>query len=170
MMDARDRFPSHPRGERSADGGPAGFRYPMETLKDRYVTLYGGASFDLKPLEIGVHAEALRRNTHLAPFSGNVIVTSADDARARPLIGKPLYTIVPLDERRPEALELSRHGEAVFSCYELDAHEHERSPLHALREGSTVTLNAVLSRHWSGPGQKWNDLFRLNPRDLPDHL
>ncbi|HWG91565.1 MAG TPA: hypothetical protein VNZ52_12020 [Candidatus Thermoplasmatota archaeon] len=143
----------------------ADYHYPMETLRHRYVTPFGGTSFDLKPWEIGVNAKALRARTSLNPTVDRVMVSAEVDPRTTPLIARPMYRIVPLTADKAEALALSPHGEVVFSCYELDARDHERSPIHALREGDPVTLNAVLSKHWATSAEKWESLFRLNRRD-----
>lgn len=156
---------AEPRYPRTPADRDVSFRYPFEALRDRYLTPFGGTSFDLQPFEIGVNAKALKANTTLDPTRDRVLVTSEMDSRKTPLIAKPFYTIVPLTEERAEALDLSPNGEAVFSCYELDAHDHERSVVHALHEGAPVTLNAVLSRRWPTPANKWEDLFRLNNRN-----
>lgn len=124
----------------SAPRGPA---WPITPVRDRYVTPFGGVSWELEPFQIGVSESALKANTTLAGEE-RVIVAPIPEQGKRPLYTRAEYVVVPLKEDRPDALERGKHGEAVFSTYELD--QDAPSLLQSLAPGTPVTLNATLAR------------------------
>lgn len=119
--------------------------YPLQPMKDRYVSPFSGLSYELAPFEVGVNATALETNTRLA-FDARVLVLAGDRAPfggCAPALTRVAHRVVPLDASRPDALRLSPHGEVVFSTFES---EHDASLLPWLRPGDPVVLNAALAR------------------------
>lgn len=92
------------------DTAPA---FPVETLRDWYVTPFGGMSTELGLFQVGINREALERNTSLDPASDRVRVTVLGRLR-RPILFDRFFEVVALDERHPGALRQSPMGEAVF--------------------------------------------------------
>ena len=86
---------------------------PIETLRHWYLTVCGGMSSELGFGQIGINQEAVTRNTELDPATDRVRVTVLGRQRM-PLLMDRTFEIVPLDRRRPEALDRSPQGEAVF--------------------------------------------------------
>lgn len=120
--------------------------FPVQPLRDRYLTPYGGCSTDLYPWQVGILASALRRNTRLA-HGARVLVSAELGGRPRPLFARALYEVVALDPKdAPEAAGLSPHGEAVFSSFELDGDARGRSVVGNLEPEATVVLNASAAR------------------------
>lgn len=119
--------------------------FPVEALRHRYVTPFGGYSSDLYPGEIGVRLDALTRNTDLNPRRDEVLVSSELDGRRFPLFTREVFRVVALDDERPDALAHSPQGEAVFSCFE-DPMLTRESIKSFLKPGSPVFLNAAMSR------------------------
>jgi len=120
------------------------YPYPVETLKNWYVTLVGGQSRDLKPGQIGLNQEALAENTELVPYRDRVLVSKLEGGRIQPLFTKKYFTVVPLDEASPDALSKSPKGEAV-----LPRQERKRNRfLEPFQVGDTVILNSVLSQRF----------------------
>ena len=95
-----------------APGDPAPV-FPVETLRDWYVTPFGGLSPELGLFQIGINCEALARNTSLDPATDRVRVTVIGRVR-RPILFDRFFEVVPLDARHPEALKRSPMGEAVL--------------------------------------------------------
>ena len=120
--------------------------FPVSPLRDRYLTPFGGCSTDLYPWQVGIAADALRRNTRLA--SGARVLVSAElGGHPRPLFARAFYEVVALDPQdAPEAARLSPHGEAVFSAFEVDGDARGRSVVPRLDPQTTVVLNASASR------------------------
>lgn len=121
-------------------------RFPMQAVRDRYVTPFGGCTPDLYPWQVGVNAAALRRNTRLS--AGDPVLVSTDlGGQPRPLFARAFYELVPLDPgTAPDGATLSPHGEAVFSAFEVDGDARGRSVLQRIHERATVVLNAVPAR------------------------
>ena len=119
--------------------------FPVQPLRDRYLTPYGGCSTDLYPWQVGISAHALRRNTRLAN-GARVLVSAELGGQPRPLFSRALYEIVALDASAPDAARLSPHGEAVFSVFEVDGDARGRSVVPCLEPDTTVVLNASAAR------------------------
>jgi len=77
------------------------------------VTVCGGSSPEIGLYQIGINREAIERNTSLDPETDRVRVTILGHAR-RPVLMDRFFEVVPLDARRPAALQQSPLGEAVF--------------------------------------------------------
>lgn len=113
---------------------------PVETLRHWYLTVCGGRSPELSFGEIGLHREALARNTSLEPGTDRVRVAVVG-RRRRPYLMDRTFEVVPLDEHRPKAAALSTHGEAVFPEGDDVVRPHATPQV-----GDEVILNAVLSQ------------------------
>lgn len=124
--------------------------FPLEAIRDRYVSPFAGVSYDLAPFEIGLSAEALNANTSLAVDARVVVGLGAPNPAPRggPVLTRATYRVVPLDTHRPDALRLSPHGEVVFSTFEQ---EEESSLVPWLRRGDPIVLNAALARFAAHP-------------------
>ena len=112
---------------------------PVETLHHWYVTVCGGRSPELHLDEIGINRLAVEKNTTLDPATDRVRVTILGHTR-RPLLMDRMFTIVPLDERHPDAFGHSPGGEAVFPEGD-DVVRPGQSPV----VGQQVLLNNVVS-------------------------
>ncbi len=112
---------------------------PIETLHHWYVTVCGGRSPELHLDQIGINRTAVEKNTTLDPTTDRVRVTVLGENK-RPLLMDRTFSVVPLDERRPGAFELSPEGEAVFPEGD-DVVRPGRSPI----VGQQVLLNNVVS-------------------------
>ncbi|HEV8596072.1 MAG TPA: hypothetical protein VGR51_11165 [Thermoplasmata archaeon] len=88
--------------------------YPIETIRYWYVSPFGGRSAELTADQVGVNRAALARNTELGSKDRVSVGLSGNDPD-RPLFFQKPFEVVPLDERRPLAAELSPHGEIVLS-------------------------------------------------------
>jgi len=117
--------------------------FPIEPVRDRYVTPFGGVSSDLASGEVGVDAVALAANTSIAPGRDRVLVSSDLEGRVRPLLLRPLFSVVALGDDRPEASALSPEGQVVFSSEDFGG--SRLGLFDALREGAYVVLNATLA-------------------------
>lgn len=151
-------------GRHPVPGSARGPPYPVQPIRHRYVTRLGGVCDDLEPWQIGVNREALERNTDLVPFEDEVHVMGGDDG-PRPLFTRDLFTVVPLDEGRPRAQDLSPGGQAVFSTHAFDEHTRDH-PVGGADEGLPIVMNATLSRRWPGDAPDWADDMvarRLDP-------
>lgn len=124
--------------------------YPLEPVKDRYITPFGGFSPELGAGEVGVNRDALLANTALVPGRDEVLVSSDLDGRATPLFARPFFRVVAVDATMPRALSRSPAGEVVFS--DEDYGGSRASLFDALRSGALVVLNATLSRRLGSPG------------------
>ncbi|MHB8587016.1 MAG: hypothetical protein ACYDDF_14400 [Thermoplasmatota archaeon] len=116
--------------------------YPVEALRDRYMTPFAGLTWQLLPGEVGVNVDALQANTHLEAAAH--VLVSLSPPLPTPLVGRAVYRVVPLDATRPEALRLSPDGEAVFSAFETES-EAART-IARLRPGDSIVLNAAIGR------------------------
>lgn len=127
--------------------------FPFETLRHRYVTVFGGRSDELGEAEVGINAQALAQNTELVPRQDKVLISILGPDRARPLYTQIPFEVVALDGRRPEALEKSLQGEAVLP--REPTWDIVRRPLLEPTRGQQLVLNSVASR-----------ILRADPRDL----
>ena len=112
----------------------------METLRHWYVTPFGGTSPELSVTEIGINRRALEVNTSLDPALDRVRIAIVGQSHRRPLFLDRFFEIVPLDERRPDALARSPDGEAVLP----EGHQVVRRA-ESPRPGDEVLLNCVWS-------------------------
>lgn len=112
---------------------------PIETLRHWYLTVCGGRSPELGFGQIGINQEAVEKNTELDPATDRVRVTVLG-RRRRPLLMDRTFEVVPLDARRPDALDRSPQGEAVFPEGD-DVVRRGQSPA----VGQQVLLNNVVS-------------------------
>lgn len=131
--------------------------FPFETLRDWYVTPFGGRSEDLRPGQVGIHAEALARNTKLVPHQDRVLISLVGQGDPRPLFAKETYEVVPLDGQRPHALERSPQGEAVLPV--VPPWDVVRRPHLQPRTGERLLLNGVSAR-----------VFGAEPAEVLAHL
>ena len=124
--------------------------YPQEPLRFWYVTPLGGHSPELRLDQVGLLAEAIRRNTELRPGRDRVRVGVLGRNPARPLLLDGFFDIVPLDASRPDAHRKSPSGEVVLA----EGHEAIRERGIALHRGVKIVLNGVLTRRrpWAPPG------------------
>jgi hypothetical protein len=133
-----------PRPPRWGAGAGVGApEYPVETLRHVYVTPFGGFSPDLAPGEIGIHAEALERNTDLRP-EDQVTITKVEGRARIPFILKQLFRVVPIDAGLRDAWGRTQMGEAVLP------HEQPGVPAESARmdlaKGDELLINGVLAR------------------------
>lgn len=120
--------------------------FPVQPLRDRYLTPFGGCSTDLYPWQVGIAAGALRQNTRLTA-GARVLVSAELGGQPRPLFARALYEVVALDpDATPDASRLSAHGEAVFSAFEVDGDARGRSVVPRMDPDTTVVLNASAAR------------------------
>src|SRR2546428_11334960 len=90
--------------------------FPLETLRHWYVTPFGGHSNELSFYQIGIRREALKANTQLDPEVDRVRIGLLGQRNVRPYLLDRAFEIVPLDERRPNALAQSPQCDAVSTC------------------------------------------------------
>jgi len=119
--------------------------FPVETLRHWYVTPFGGHSDDLSFYQVGISRDALEANTELNPDVDRVRIGLLGQRNARPFLLDRPFEVVPLDERRPDALARSPEGEAVFP----QGDEVVRHPFPALQPGDTVVINGVAAKRLS---------------------
>jgi hypothetical protein len=131
--------------------------FPFETLRHWYVTPFGGRSPDLAPGQVGINAEALDRNTDLIPEEDRVLISILGKNTLRPLYTRTTFQVVALDERRPDGLDKSPHGEAVLP--EEVAWEVVKRPYLQPRYGEPLVLNSVATK-----------VFGKDPRELLSQL
>jgi hypothetical protein len=122
---------------RSGEEAPA---FPVETLRDWYVTPFGGLSPELGMFQIGINREALERNTSLDPTTDRVRVTVLGRVR-RPILFDRFFEVVPLDKAHPDALRHSPMGEAV-----LPEGDQVLRPRDSPHPGDEVVLSSAASR------------------------
>lgn len=120
--------------------------YPQEPLRYWYVSPLGGHSPELRLDQVGLLAEALRRNTDLRPGRDRVRVGVLGRNPARPVLLDGFFEVVPLDASRPDARRKSPSGEVVLP----EGHEAIRAPRTALHPGVEIVLNGVLARRRPG--------------------
>lgn len=118
--------------------------YPVETLRHRYVTPFGGRSDDLQPGQVGIHAWALNQNTTLVPDQDAVLISIVGDGVPRPLFTQRPFQVVALDRTRPDGLQKSPHGEAVLPFQALG--DEIRLPHLQPTHGQPLLLNGVTAR------------------------
>ena len=119
------------------------FPYPVETLKNWYVTIIGGQSGDLKPNQIGVNREALAENTDIMPYE-NVLISKLE-GRGEPLMTKKYFAVVPLDDASPDATSKSPLGELVLPVQDI---EHGRLFPEPFEIGEMIVINNVLGQRY----------------------
>ncbi len=112
---------------------------PIETLRHWYLTVCGGLSPELALYQIGINREALEANTSLDPAVDRVRVAVVGAVR-RPILMDRFFEIVPLDDRKPQALARSPIGEAVFP-----EGDQVLRPGLSPKPGEEVILNNVVS-------------------------
>lgn len=139
-----------------------GLPFPLETLRHRYVTPFGGRSEELGTGEVGINAQALTQNTDLVSRQDKVLISVLGPDHPRPLYTKKPYEVVALDERRPDALVRSLQGEAVLP--KQPAWDVMRQSLLEPTRGEKLVLNGVASRILG------EDPRNLLGRVLRDHL
>lgn len=125
------------------DGAPSP-EFPVETLRHVYRTPFGGFSPDLAPGEIGIHVEALERNTDLEPWRDVVTISKAEGASRIPFILKQLWRVVPIDAGMRDAWRKTLHGEAVLP-HEVPGEAGDTVRMD-LAHGDELLLNGVLAR------------------------
>ena len=134
--------------------------FPFETLRHWYVTPFGGHSNELSFYQIGIRRDALEANTELDPQVDRVRIGLLGQRNVRPFLLDHTFEVVPLDDRRPEALSRSPHGEAVLPTGD----EVVRRPFPSLQPGDTVLMNGVAAKRlFSDPvklAQVLETLFR----------
>lgn len=114
--------------------------FPVETLRDWYVTPFGGLSPELGLFQVGINREALERNTSLNPSTDRVRVTVLGRVR-RPILFDRFFEVVPLDERHPEAFARSPSGEAV-----LPEGDQVMRPRESPHPGDEVVLSSAAGK------------------------
>ncbi len=116
--------------------------FPFETLRHWYVTPFGGHSRDLSFYQVGIRRDAIEANTELDPEVDRVRIGLLGQRNVRPYLIDHAFEIVPLDERRPDALSRSPAGEAVLPTGD----EVVRRPFPVLQPGDKVVINGVASK------------------------
>jgi hypothetical protein len=116
--------------------------FPLETLRHWYVTPFGGHSNELSFYQIGIRREALEANTELDPEVDRVRIGLLGQRNVRPYLLDHAFEVVPLDDRRPDALACSPHGEAVLP----EGDEVVRHPFPAPQRGDTILMNGVAAK------------------------
>jgi hypothetical protein len=124
--------------------------FPFETLRHWYVTPFGGHSGDLAFYQIGIRRDALEANTELDPEVDRVRIGLLGRRNVRPFLLDHPFEVVPLDDRRPEALAHSPLGEAVLP----EGDEVVRHPFPNLHPGDTVLMNGVAAKRLSQDPEK----------------
>lgn len=127
--------------------------YPFETLRHWYVTPFGGRSEELAPGQVGINAKALNQNTTLVPEQDRVLISLLGRSTNRPLYARDPFQVVALDLNLPDALQRSRHGEAVLPAEH--AWDAVRRPHLQPLEGEALLLNSVSSQ-----------VLGMDPREL----
>ena len=137
--------------------------YPIETLRHWYVSPFGGRSKELAADEVGVNRTALEKNTELAAKDRISVGLSGSDPD-RPWFFQRPFAVVPLDEARPIAAELSRFGEVVLP----DGGEWDfvRRPELQPRLGEAVVLKAAAKALEEHP--EWLDEILAKPVRRPN--
>ncbi len=136
--------------------------YPFETLRNCYVTVFGGVSAELQVNQIGINNVALESNTGLDPKADQVALGILGKGRTRPYFMERLYQVVGLDGRTPDAYVLSPLGEAVFSA-KLDL---GRRPFDSLQQGQLIVLSGVLASSREDRKEWRQDLLAKALREL----
>ena len=137
------------------------YPYPVETIKNWYVTVVGGQSADLKPNQVGVNMKALAENTDIVPNEDTVMISKLE-GRGMPLLMKKYFTVVPLDEKSPDALLKSPIGEVVFP-----AQVKKGWFLEPVEVGESVVLNNVLSQRYPNRLVNFMDRFIKSRSGMP---
>jgi hypothetical protein len=137
------------------------YPYPVETIKNWYVTVVGGQSADLKPNQVGVNMEALAENTDIVPNEDNVMISKLE-GRGMPLLIKKYFTVVPLDEKSPDALLKSPIGEVVFPVQ-----VKKEWFLEPVKIGESVVLNNVMSQRYPNRLVNFMDRFIKSRSEMP---
>jgi hypothetical protein len=122
-------------------------RLPIETLRDYYVTRFGGFSEELAEGEIGINATALELNTHLERATA-VLLMKIHALTRVPLHFRRMFTIVPVDESMPRAFAHTPQGQAVLSPW--DAVEGGWREHYDLLEGDEIIINSTPAK-WRLP-------------------
>lgn len=131
-----------------------GIPFPIEPIRDLYVTPYGGRSDELKYNQVGINRRALDENTSLTPHLDKVTIKRMDGERVVPLYARSWFEIVPLERDRPKALAKSINGEAVLA--------EEAAIIKRPVYNETLILNSVLSKFLVDP-EDWTKLLKTNP-------
>ena len=116
--------------------------FPLETLRHWYVTPFGGHSRELSFYQVGIRRDAIEANTELDPRVDRVRIGLLGQRNVRPYLIDHSFQIVPLDERRPDALARSPRGEAVLPMGD----DVVRRPFPPVQPGDTVLINGVASK------------------------
>ncbi len=98
---------------------PDDLPFPVETLRHWFVAPFGGRSEELDANEVGVNCLALAQNTDLRPSDAVTVGLVGADPH-RPWFLEERFEVVPLDMRKPEAVELSPRGEIVLPHQPFD--------------------------------------------------
>ncbi len=142
------------------------YPYPVETLKHWYVTVVGGESADLKPTQIGVNMEALAENTDIVPYKDTVLITKLE-GKITPVLTKKYFTVVPLDEKSPDASSKSPMGEVVLPVQEPGKDRKKEWFLEPFEIGESVILNNVLSQRYPNRLVNFMDRFIKSRSGMP---
>jgi hypothetical protein len=143
IRDGTEEAAMEPAGARRIAGDDAP-EFPVETLRHIYVTPFGGFSPDLEPGEVGIHAEALARNTDLEPWRDVVTISKPHSVARIPFVLKSLFRVVPIDAGMRDAWRKTPQGEAVLP-HERPGEASESVRLDLAR-GDELVINGVLAR------------------------
>ncbi len=122
------------------------YEYPLPVTRGKYLTEVGGHSDSLKGNQIGLHIEAIKRNTRLS-VGDKIIVDSLQSGTKRgyssskPIFTKKTFFVKSIESYWDErTVSMSREGRAVLPLdIECD-----------LREGDEIVLNSAINLIPSG--------------------
>jgi len=123
--------------------------YPFETVRNWFVSPFGGWSDEIGQGQIGLRSEAVAANMEIDVDQERVGVAVLGEGRpARPLFYQERFEVVPLDESRQRARELSPNGEVVLPTAEWD---FVRRPQLQPRVGQSLVLERAPARLATDP-------------------
>jgi len=123
--------------------------YPFETVRNWYVSPFGGWSEEIGEGQVGLRSEAVAVNLGMDVAQERVGVAVLGEGRgARPLFYQDRFEVVPLDESRPQARELSPNGEVVLPAAEWDV---VRRPQLQPRVGQSLVIERAPARLATDP-------------------
>ena len=119
--------------------------YPIEPIKDWYLSPVGGRSEEIGYDEVGLNETAIEENTDLIPFLDTVVISKFENKKTTPLFFKKFFTVIPVGKERPDALSKSPNGEVVLPPVEPTIIKKSKF-MDPISVDDMVILNSVLSK------------------------